>query len=279
MKERATNEAIVKAIALIIIALVLLALAIFVPVSDAHAEEIVKITGEGNYLVAEYLEDGEVVAKHGGVMKLYDETEPVTYYVNPNYPYATFEHAYQKAEIDLMKSKSLWFLGGAIDNLKEPESELETLPYFSNADWKMPSATPVNTVMEIHNPGVDTSRKIRIAATLAWLLSLFILVLMLHVIIRRVRNLAETHYVELDRIRNQYVGIKNLMISLDHRFEEIMAKLGMLPEASEEYDVDPIELQEMIDEKEETTLAALPDYGIDKDWRDTPGYKEESNAD
>ena len=37
MKERATNEAIVKAIALIIIALVLLALAIFVPVSDAHA--------------------------------------------------------------------------------------------------------------------------------------------------------------------------------------------------------------------------------------------------
>ena len=130
-------------------------------------------------------------------------------------------------------------------------------------------------------------------------LVLIFLLFVFHTVIRKLRHVEETHRSELNRVKQGIVVVSEwmaqtdkrtkstdqLMTSLDHRIEAIMANLGMLPTPEEVTDVDPIEFHELEDErKEETIFAALPDYGVSKDWRDTPGYyaqkiKEVVNAD
>lgn len=139
MKHKAPNEAIVKVIALIIIVLVLLAVAIFVPISSAHA-----LPSQG------YTHDVGLVQTH----------------------------------------------------------------------------------MTVDNPGYDTTRSIRIAAVLGWLFSLAILVLMLHVIIRRLRNIEEVHRRELHRIRAGIAVISEWMAHHDIGLGRLFEKTGLMEEGA-----------------------------------------------
>jgi hypothetical protein len=107
-------------------------------------------------------------------------------------------------------------------------------------------------------------------------LVLIFLLYVFHVVIRRVRNLNDD-VVSYD---GKLSRISEWMAYTDHRIEEIHEKLGMLPTPEELGDVDPIEFHEMEDERRNSAvLAALPDYGISKDWRETAAYKEGSDAD
>jgi len=124
-------------------------------------------------------------------------------------------------------------------------------------------------------------------------LVLIFVLFVFHVVIRRVRKLNDRVTLNGDIVAQKGARTSEWMAYTDHRIEQIHEKLGMLPTPEELGDVDPIELQERIDdEREESltrasladaneseTLAALPDYGVDKDWRDTKEYKEMSHED
>ena len=118
-------------------------------------------------------------------------------------------------------------------------------------------------------------------------LVLIFLLFVFHVILKRLGRIEETHRSELNRVKQGIVvvsewmaqtdkrtkSINQLMTSLDHRIESIMANLNMLPMPEEVTDADPIEFHEMQDErKDSVVLAALPDYGVKKDWRETASY-------
>ena len=113
-------------------------------------------------------------------------------------------------------------------------------------------------------------------------LVLIFVLFVFHVVIRRVRKLNDD-FVSMEsfasKVSKKIQEISAWQAYTDHRIEEIHEKLGMLPTPEELGDVDPIELHEMEDERRDSTiLAALPDYGIQKNWRETPGYKEEADA-
>ena len=115
--------------------------------------------------------------------------------------------------------------------------------------------------------------------TLTGLVLIFVL-FVFHVVIRRVRKLNDRVTLNGNVVAQKGARTSEWMAYTDHRIEGIHEKLGMLPTPEELGDIDPIELHEMEDEQRNSAvLAALPDYGIQKDWRDTKEYKEMSHED
>ena len=125
-------------------------------------------------------------------------------------------------------------------------------------------------------------------STFTGLVLIFVL-FVFHVVIRRIRKLNDRVTLTDDTVAQKGARTSEWMAYTDHRIEQIHEKLGMLPTPEELSDVEPIELHEMEDEisnarthlykRDQNTLAALPDYGIDKDWRETKEYKEMSHED
>ena len=116
-------------------------------------------------------------------------------------------------------------------------------------------------------------------STFTGLVLIFVL-FVFHVVIRRIRKLNDRVTLTNDTAAQKGARTSEWMAYTDHRIEQIHEKLGMLPTPEELGDIDPIELHEMEDERRDSlVLAALPDYGISKDWRETKEYKEMSHED
>jgi hypothetical protein len=284
--------------------ILLLVIASLFVASPLAAEEKIVIKGNGNYATAEVYRDGELVRTFGGVMKLYPETESVPYYTNPNYPYATFKEAYQKAELDLMKSKTAAYLSGSIllNSLMSPP-EFEENTKFQNVLFEDEPrfAVPVGEheafdFVPVVNPGYDTTRGIRIAAVLAWLFSLAILLVVLHVIMRRVRKLEEMIVGDNDKMKNNLVKIGEWMVHFDIGLSRLFEKTGLMPEGAsldetlegmknesftemmtrlslEGSGFDQIEeIEPELAEVEEIEESGIPDLQFAGDWRKTEAY-------